>query len=354
MKLKVCRLKLSASAVLGTLLLFLHSPAVAQAPFYQGKTITIIHGRDPGGSGDLRDKAVLGFLKRYIPGQPSLVSEFMPGGGGLKTANHIYGVARPDGLTIGAVGSPVVLSATLREAGVQYDIDKLIFLGSPNSASQYVFVSRKEAGLNNLEKLQSTSGVRIGANSVGHNVYVVGRLFAHLLGLKETRFVVGYSGAEVDLALIRGEVDARATDADTTLRRNPDWFDKGLVDSHAILEISRGDKHPRFVHLPELESFARSDKERKVLAMFRVFNQVGSPYILPPGTPKERVEILKEAMRKTFNDPEFRKEYKKLTREDATPLMPEAQERVIRELPRDPEIIELFKKLAGPGPLPPR
>jgi hypothetical protein len=106
--------------------------------------------------------------------------------------------------------------------------------------------------------------------------------------------------------------------------------------------------------VPEIESFAKSDKERKVLALNRAFRLTGSPYILPPGTPKDRVEILQEALRKTFRDPEFHKEFKKLTGDDPTPLMPEAHEQAIREIPRDSEIVGLFKTLAGADPLPAR
>jgi len=90
------------------------------------------------------------------------------------------------------------------------------------------------------------------------------------------------------------------------------------------------------------------------LGMYRAFRLTGSPYILPPGTARERVEILQEAVRKTFRDPEFYKEFKRLSGDDPTPLMPEAHEKAIRELPRDPEIAELFKKIAGGDPLPPR
>lgn len=324
------------------------------APFYQGKTITIIQGREPGGTGDMRVRAVVPFLRKYIPGQPIIVSEYMPGGGGRKATNHIFRGARADGLTIGNVGSGLVANAILGQTGVQYDLNKLIYLGSPNSATQYVFVTRHEAGLNTLEKLRSATGVRIGAQTVGHDIYINGRLFAYLLGLKESRFVTGYSGPEVDLALMRGEIDARANIADTIVKRTPDWLEKGLIDLHAILEIPKGDKHPRFARLPELESFAKSEKEKRLLAMFRAFRLTGSPYILPPGTPKEKVEILQEAVRKAFRDPEFHKEFKKLTGDDPTPLMPEAHEKAIKELPRDPEIIELFKKLAGTDPLPPR
>jgi tripartite-type tricarboxylate transporter receptor subunit TctC len=90
------------------------------------------------------------------------------------------------------------------------------------------------------------------------------------------------------------------------------------------------------------------------LALLRGFRGTGSPNILPPGTPKDRVEILQDAIRKTFRDPEFHKEFKKLAGDDAAPLMPEELEKAIRELPREPEVIGLFKKLSGADSLPPR
>jgi tripartite-type tricarboxylate transporter receptor subunit TctC len=206
----------------------------------------------------------------------------------------------------------------------------------------------------NLEALRSASGVRIGAQSIGHSVYIVGRLFAYLMGLKEPKFVVGYSGPELDLALLRGELDARINNADTLLKRNPEWLTKGVVDVHAIMEVPKGSKHPDFARLPEVEDFARSEKERKVLAMLRAFRQAGSPYILPPGTPREQVKILQGAMVRTFSDPGFHKEYKKLVGDEPTPLTPEEMDKAIRELPRDREIVELFKKIAGGASLPPR
>ena len=128
------------------------------------------------------------------------------------------------------------------------------------------------------------------------------------------------------------------------------------MDFHAILAVPKGDKHPhpRFAELPEIESFAKTDKEKKLLAMWRGFRTATSPYVLPPGTPKERVEILQDAMRKVFKDPEFRAEFRKLFTDDASPLMPEDLVKVIREMPRDPEIIELLKKFSGVEALPPR
>jgi tripartite-type tricarboxylate transporter receptor subunit TctC len=332
----------------------LPAPASSQASFFQGKTITIIQGRDAGGTGDLRVKAVANIVQRYIPGNPTIVMEYMPGAGGRKATNYIYRSAKPDGLTIGNLSSSMVSLAILGEPGVQYDIDKFSYLGSPYSTYHAIFVSRKEAGLDTLEKLRAATGIRIGAQSVGFSTYNEGRLFAFMLGLKEPKFIPAYSGAELDPALMRGEIDARATGADTVEQRNRDWLEKGLVHFHAIMEAPKGEKHPRFAHLPEIETFARNERERKVVALARAFRVAGTPFILPPGTPKDRVAILQEAFRKTFKDPEFFKEYRKLTGEDPTPLMPEAQEKAIREIPREPEVIELYKKLVGAGPLPPR
>ena len=334
--------------------LLLPGSAFPQSSFFQGKTITIVQGRDPGGTGDIRVRAMLPFLQKYIPGNPTIVNDYMPGGGSRKAANHIYRSARPDGLTIGNLGLGMVSSALLGETGVLYDLDKFFYLGSPFSSHHAIFVTRKEAGLSDIEKLRAADGVRIGGQSVGFSTYIEGRLFAYILGLKSPRFVTGYGGAELDPALMRGEIDARATSADTVLQRNPDWLEKGLVNFHAIIEVPKGDKHPNFAHVPELESFAKSERERKLMVMQRAFRVAGQPFVLPPGTPKDRVDMIQEAFRKTYKDPEFHKEYKKLTADDPTPLMPEAHEKTIREIPRDPEVSELYKKLMGAGPLPPR
>jgi len=326
----------------------------AQAPYYQGKTITIVQGRDPGGTGDMRVRAMIPFVQKYTPGNPTVVSEYMPGGGGRKAANHIYRSSRPDGLTIGNPGLGMVSSAVLGESGVLYDLDKFFYLGSPYSSYHPIFVTRKLAGLSSIEKLRAASGVRIGGQSVGFATYNEARLFAYIIGLKEPKFIAGYSGPEIDQALMRGELDARSSAADTVMQRNRDWLEKGLVDFHSILEIPKGDKHPQFKNLPELESFARSDKERKLINLGRAFRIAGSPFVLPPATPKDRVDILQEAFRKAYKDPEFFREYQKLTGDDATPLLPEAHEKAIRDIPREPEVIELFKKLVGAEPLPQR
>lgn len=344
-------------AVLWALIVCLFTPggALSQTPYYQGKTITMIQGRSAGGTGDMRVRAALPFLAKHIPGNPTIVSEYMSGGGGRRAANHIYTRAsRSGGLTIGNVSSTLITNALLGEAGVQYDFDKFPYIGATNSTTQWILATRNQAGLNNIEKLRSTPGVRLGAQAMGHEIYITARIFAYLIGMREPNFIVGFSGPELDLALMRGEVDGRVNIADTVVRRSPEWLDKGLVDFHTILEVPKGNKHPRFANLPEIETFVRSEKERRLLAMYRSIRLTGSLFFLPPETPKEYVQILQDAMRKTFKDPDFHKEFKKLTGDNADPLMPEELEKAIRELPRDAEVIELFKTLTAAGPLPSR
>jgi tripartite-type tricarboxylate transporter receptor subunit TctC len=330
------------------------SPAFAQAPFYQGKTITVIATTAPGGTGDMRVKALVPSLRKHIPGNPTIVIEYMDGGGGRKGANYLYRNAKPDGLTIGAMSGGVIALQIMRESGVLYDIDKFSYLGSPESVNHYTIYTRKELGLSNLDKLRAASGIRIGAQSVGHVSYIAGRLFAYFFGLKDPKFIAGYTSPEVDAALVRGELDARANNAASVLRRNPEWLDKGVMNFHAILEVPKGAKHPKLGHLPEVESFAKTETERKLLSMWRVFRLVGSPYIVPPGTPKNLVDTLQDSFRKALKDQDFHRDFLKLVGEDAEPLMPEELTQAIRDVPRETEVTELLKTLSGPGPLPPR
>ncbi len=155
---------------LGALLLdlFIVRAAFPQTSFFQGKTVTILESSSPGGVGSMRTKAVVPFLQKYIPGNPTIVMQYMGGGGGRKAANHLYTSVRPDGLTIGRMSTPFVMQSMLGESGVLYDIDKVSYLGTSYSGGYHVFMTRKEAGLDSPEKLRAASSMRIGSQSVGH------------------------------------------------------------------------------------------------------------------------------------------------------------------------------------------
>jgi tripartite-type tricarboxylate transporter receptor subunit TctC len=325
-----------------------------QSDFYKGKTIKIVRGGGPGGSGEFQTRALVKFLEKYIPGKPSLQVEFIEGAAGRKAANVIYSTARPDGLTIGSIGAGLVVGPILGLPGSNYDLDKFIYLGSTDSGDPYIFYTKGDLGLDTLAKLRAASGLRFGAHAVGHPVYVTARLVAFLIGLKEPRFVTGFTGPEIYIAINRGEVDAHATGAARFVIEQPEWIAKKLVHFHATLTVPKGRHHPTFTQVPELGSFAKTETERKLLDMFRAFQYPRWPYIFPPGTPADRVQIIREAMRKAMADPEFPVEFKKLMGDDPAPMGGEELERAIKELPRDKEVVQLYQKIAGSDVLPPR
>ena len=330
-------------------------PVFSQANFYQGKTVKVINN-DPGGISSLRVRVVMKYLTKYVPGNPAFMLEIIEGGGGRSAANQVYQKAKPDGLTLGALASSIVGLHVMRESGVMYDIDKFIHLGTPVSENHNVIYTRSVLGFNSLEKLRAASGLKLGAQDVGGGPYISARLFAYFLDLKTPKFVTGYSGLEADVALNNGEIDSRSNNVTSVLTRNRDWIDKGIMDFHALLAVPKNDRptHPKLAQLPEIETFAKTDRERKLLAMWRSFRIAAIPFVLPPGTPKDRVEIMQEALRKTFKDSEFRAEFKKVAMDDATPLMPEELTKIIHEMPRDPEVIDLLKRMSGTEPLPAR
>lgn len=328
--------------------------AFSQADFYSGKTITIIRGGGPGGSGEFQTRSLMRVLGKHIPGRPSFTLQYVDGAAGRKAANVIYSSTRPDGLTIGSIGAGLVVGPILNLPGSAYDLDKLIYLGSTDSGDSYIFYTKGELGLETLQKLRLASGLRFGAQGVGHPVYITARLFAYFLDLKDPKFVTGFTNPEIDIALKTGELDAHSRTAARMASGSRESIEKNLVHIHAALAVPKDSRHPSFAKLPELTSFAKSENERKLLDVFRSFQYPRWPYIFPPGTPKDRVGIIREAMRKSFADPEFSAEFKKLMGDDASPVNGEDLERAIRDLPRDPDVIQLYNKIAGPDRLPSR
>ena len=300
--------------------------------------------------GDLRNKVIFEFLQKYIPGHPTIISEYMPAGGGRKLANHMYHSAKADGLTIGGSSPGILASAVLGMSGVKFDPVKFFCLGSPFSENNNMFVTRKALGINSVEKLRERAGLRAGGQSVGHVQFIRGRLFAGLLGLKEPKFVVGYAGAELDVALERSEIDARAAAVEKeTLSEEY----KKVADFHAILEIPLGSRPPVFAGLSELGTFTRTHLEKDVLATSRTFWGAGTLIFMPPNMPENLVRIVRQGIRRSFEDWQFHVVYKKLLGVEPTPLMPEDQQKLVADLPRDPEVAKAFSAIAEIGPLPP-
>ena len=328
---------------------FLAAPVLSQTPYYAGKTIAIIRGGGPGGSGEFQSRALMPYLQKYIPGNPTIVMEYMPGAGGRKAANYFY-TAKPDGLKIASAGA-MIPGPILGLPGSNYDIDKFPYIGSTETGNPYILFTRKAAELDTLDKIRRALALRIGAHSVGHSVYVTARMFAYMLDLKQPKFVVGFTDPEMEVAMQNNELDARTTSNTDGLLRE-DMMDN--IHVHATISNPKGRTDPRLPGLPDLDTFAKNDKERNVIELLRAFQVPRWPHHLAPGTPPELVKILREAMVKTFTDSAFQQEFKKLMGREPTPLSGEDVQKLVKELPRDREVIGLYKKLAEHEPLPPR
>jgi tripartite-type tricarboxylate transporter receptor subunit TctC len=324
------------------------SAVLAQTPYYAGKTITIVRGGGAGGSGEFQSRALMLYLKKYIPGNPTITMEFMDGASGRKAANYFY-TAKPDGLKIASAGA-MIPGPILGLSGSNYDIDKFPYIGSTETGNPYVLFTRKSANIDSLDKVRRTPGLRIGAHSVGHSVYVTARMFAYFMDFKEPKFVVGFNDPEMDVAMNNGELDARTSgNIDSVLKDLG-----GSVQFHATISNPRGRFDARLPGLADIDTFTKNDTERKVVDLLRAFQVPRWPHHLSPGTPPELVKILREAMAKTFKDPGFLQDFKKLMGREPTPLTGEEVEKAVRELPRDAEVIALYKKLADGGALPSR
>jgi hypothetical protein len=148
-----------------------------------------------------------------------------------------------------------------------------------------------------------------------------------------------------------GEIDSRASAVEKEVMSEEY---KKIADFHVILEIPKGSRPAVFAALPEVGTFTRTQLERDVLAMSRTFWGAGTLTFLPPNTPENLVRTVRQAIRRSFEDQEFHREYKKLLGVEPTPLMPEDQQRLVADLPRDPEVSKAFAAIADMGPLPPR
>jgi hypothetical protein len=207
-----------------------------------------------------------------------------------------------------------------------------------------------------LDKLKKSTNLRIGGQSIGHSNYIAARLFAWLLDIKEPKFVVGYSGAEIDVAIAQGELDARANNVDAVIQRTPQFITDGLAHFHGVVEVPFGVRpdHPALARLPALHSFAASEREKRVVQIYVSFMQFLQAFVLPPNTPPERVKTLKDAFAKVWKDKEFHENWRTMTKGEPSPLMPEELDAMVKAIPRDPQDVKLYNVISGEGELPKR
>ena len=343
--------------ITGALVIFLVACAWGEEaePFYKGKTLTVIQGRSPGGTGDLRTRAVVQYLRKYLPGDPTVVSQYMPGGGGTLAANHLANAARRDGLTIGNFGSSMFANAILGSRGVNYQLSDFVFLGATSLWGPNTVIVRPGLGLNSVQQLKTAEGLRFAQRSVGHTLYIVDRMIAYLLDLKNPQWVLGYSSPEVYLALERGEADLQSNSIHTIIRARPNWPAEGYAFP-IVMKNTKGrgaEVAPWFPQdRPTLDQFADTRLKRDVLLFHNASRPATGPYVVHKDVPSGALAALRYAFDKIWKDSRFAGEYERMTAEPADPVTGREITQALQQLPKDPKVMKAFKRIIGSGPLP--
>ena len=306
------------------------SPASAQRPFYEGKVIRVIVGSSAGGGQDVYARAIARHMGKYVKGEPSVIVENMPGAGTLIAANHLYKVAKPDGLTIGYFIGTVLLGKLLERSGVEFDAPKYEFIGGPFRAS-YVCAATKASGISSIEQwMASKRPIKVGGTGPGTGIVDAPKILQATLGLP-IQIIQGYKGiGDIRLAAESGEVEGICGAAWQTFKA---VWRKAMEAGDVTVVLQMGSHtNPELPSVPSAINLAKSEEARQLIkAGIHDVATLLFVYVLAPATPKDRVQMLRQAFQDTLKDPEFLAEAKKAELE-ISPVSGEEHENLVREL----------------------
>ena len=301
-------------------------PVTAQE-FYKGKTIRIVVATTPGGGFDAYSRTISRHMGKHIPGNPSFVVENMPGAGMLIGTNYLYKQAKPDGLTMGNWIGTLILGQLLGRKGTEFDARRFEYVGAPIKNHDLCLMT-KASGMTSVEKwLGSKTPVKMGATPPGSTPYDVAAILKEATGLP-IQLVSGYKGtAEIRLAVDGGEVAGLCglswASAKVTWRKQ---LESGEVQ---VVLQSAPSAHADLPKVPLSISLAKTELDRKLIqAGMHDTSAITYLYSLPPGAPKERVQLMRRAFQDTIKDPDFVAEAKKANL-DLDPVSGEELEKIV-------------------------
>ncbi len=337
---------LKTLSTLLTIALLLPSSASAAAAddFFKGKTIRVVVGFSAGGGFDTYARAIARHMSRHIPGQPPIIVENMTGAGSLISANHMFKVAKPDGLTIGHFIGGLFLGQVLGQPGVEFDGRKFEFIGAPIT-DHVVCALTKASGITSVEKwMASKTPVKMGGIAPGTSTPDnATRILKAALGLP-IQLVTGYKGtADVRLAAESGEVAGGCWGWDSVKTTWRKAIESG--DAVVVLQANRKN-HPELPQIPQAIKLAKTEDARRMIDVgIHADSDIVRTYTLPPGTPKDRVQTLRKAFDDTLKDAEFLADAKK-SNLSVVPVSVEEIERDINALFKlDPGLVAKLKDL---------
>ena len=263
------------------------------APFYSEKVIKIICTTKPGGGYDFYARAFAKVMPKYLPGSTIIVKN-IPGAGHIIGTNAIYH-AKPDGLTFGTFNRATGITQVAGVKGVKFDFSKMSWLGSPASE---VFGFIVHNSFKDLDAVLKAEKFRIGTGGYGDLAYLTTLLFYDMLGQDNYAFNTGYAGAEIALAIMRREADGNFGSYDSR---------KVMVDDgygRFVMFIGK-DKPAGNESVPSIQEIIKDSQHKPLIDLLVGLNTVARPFAGPPGIPKDRLKILRDAFKKSVQDPEF-------------------------------------------------
>jgi tripartite-type tricarboxylate transporter receptor subunit TctC len=286
----------------------------AQADFYKGKTLRVIIGYSAGGTNDLWARAIARFWTKYIPGNPDVIVQNMPGAATMVAANYIYSVAKPDGLTVGLIAPALFFNQLGGQKEVKFDWAKFAWIGSPEETSEMLSM-RADTPFKSIDDIRKSSvPPRCGTTGAGTPGHYFPRLLEEVLGLKFD-LVTGYPGAsDIDLAIEKGEVQCRAGTTSAFFGREPGrtWAKSGFVRILVIGGSKRDQRAPDVPTIWELmEKHKTPDAGKRLTTVILSPGSFGRPIVGSPGIPADRVKILRDGFMKAMRDPELLAEAEK-------------------------------------------
>lgn len=315
-------------AILAGVGLFWHAAgAFAQEPFYKGKTVRVIVGGSAGGGYDTYTRTIARHLSKHVLGNPTFVVENMTGAGSLIAANHMYKVAKPDGLTIGHFIGGLILQHVLGKPGIEFDGRRFEHLGVPAQDTTSVGIT-KASGVTSIDNwLASKTTLKFGGVGPGAATDDIAKVVRATVGVP-IQLVSGYKGtADIKLAVNSGELHGVVNSWESFKSGWVKEIESGSVV--VVLQIFPGGRHPELPKVPSILDYVKSEDGRKIVQTGAYdYASIARPYVLPPGTPKDRVAMLRKGLADTYKDPEFLADAQK-ARLDMAPLTGEELEKIV-------------------------
>lgn len=334
---------ISIAVVLGFFLLSGAQWVLAQANFYEGKTIRFIVGFSAGGGYDAYTRTIARHMGKHVPGNPVFVVDNMPGAGSLISANYTYKVAKPDGITIGHFIGGLFLQQLLAKPGIEFDSLKFEYIGVP-AQDHFILGVAKSTGITEVDKwITSKQVVKFGGVATGSGTDDFPNLLKTTISLP-IQMVSGYKGtADIRLAFNSGEIAGLSNSWESTKSTWKKEVETG--DFVPVLQLT-SKPHPELPKVALAVNFAKTDEAKKLIqTVARVHGPSVRPYVVPPGTPKDRVQILRKAFMDTMKDPEFLAEAKKASLDINPDDGAELEQNVKDIFKLDPNLIAKLKDI---------